>query len=372
MKGDVIRCTVELVDGSNKQINVLFHRNSALIGKVLLWNSKEGFYAQVGSMSTGEVIQIASPQTMPSSLLPDTASRSMSVPIAQVTREAVKRKQFSTQEYSRMTPAVEGESDKEPFSEHHIPRVQTTPVLKATSHQTHEEELSHHTAVQTAVTPHHGYQVGQSEDLHQHQLHHNLHHKYAQISSPHPLQLPQGEHLLGQQGSGQPLHHAGTSSPYQLQPSGGHPLGQQGLAGRRVQAHLHDVKQSPTGATTASDTQYSKPAKQIPHQQISSESQTDGSLRAVSPSYEHTTPQSGPLTTRDRVQTQPIVTHKPAILNRPHSVSPPLKPLVPNFAPGKTSPSGSINTPATLGGRITERELDYTDNPTAANDRPFI
>lgn len=119
IKGDVIRCTVELVDGSNKQINVIFHRNTVLIGKVLLWNPKDGLYAQIGSMSKGEKIQIASPQTVPSFLTHNAPDRSVSVPTDQVARETMKRKQISERhDPPRMTPAPRGASDPVPFSEH--------------------------------------------------------------------------------------------------------------------------------------------------------------------------------------------------------------------------------------------------------------
>ena len=73
-EGDVIRCTVEPVDGSHKQLNIIFHRNGNLVGKVIFWSAKDShIFAQIGCMSIGEVIQIASPQMEPSTLKPDAA-----------------------------------------------------------------------------------------------------------------------------------------------------------------------------------------------------------------------------------------------------------------------------------------------------------
>lgn len=71
-RGDVVRCSVEPVDGSVKQVSVVFHRNGSFVGKAIVWTPKDGgFYAQVGCMSLGEVIQVASPQMEPSFLKPD-------------------------------------------------------------------------------------------------------------------------------------------------------------------------------------------------------------------------------------------------------------------------------------------------------------
>ena len=73
-RGDVVRCTVEPIDGSDKQVKVVFHRNGNFVGRAIVWTPKDGgFYAQVGCMSLGEVIQVASPQMEPSFLKPDVA-----------------------------------------------------------------------------------------------------------------------------------------------------------------------------------------------------------------------------------------------------------------------------------------------------------
>jgi len=61
-KGDVIRCTLHPVDGSDKQTNVIFHRNGCELGETIFWKPSNGMvFAQIGCMGVGEVIQIASP-----------------------------------------------------------------------------------------------------------------------------------------------------------------------------------------------------------------------------------------------------------------------------------------------------------------------
>ena len=71
-KGDVIRCAIQPIDRHDKQVNVTFHKNGKFIGKVLFWKpGKGGFFAQVGCMSQGEVIQVASYAISPSHLTPD-------------------------------------------------------------------------------------------------------------------------------------------------------------------------------------------------------------------------------------------------------------------------------------------------------------
>lgn len=75
MQGDVIRCTVEPIDGSDKQMNVIFHKNDAFIGKIVFWKPSSGkVFAQIGCMSEGEVIQVASPLQEISHLQSDNVS----------------------------------------------------------------------------------------------------------------------------------------------------------------------------------------------------------------------------------------------------------------------------------------------------------
>ncbi len=71
-KGDVIRCTLEPVDGSDKQMSVIFQKNGHFIGKSIFWKPGGGkVFAQVGCMSNGEIIQISSPLQKISHLRPD-------------------------------------------------------------------------------------------------------------------------------------------------------------------------------------------------------------------------------------------------------------------------------------------------------------
>ena len=71
-KGDVIRCMLEPVDGSDKQMNVMFQKNGQFIGKSIFWKPGDGkVFAQIGCMSEGEKIQIASPLQIVAHLKPD-------------------------------------------------------------------------------------------------------------------------------------------------------------------------------------------------------------------------------------------------------------------------------------------------------------
>ena len=66
--GDIIRCSVESVDGSLKQVSISFYHNGVLVNTETEWVSSEGMYAAVGMMSRGEVIQLACPKMDPPSL----------------------------------------------------------------------------------------------------------------------------------------------------------------------------------------------------------------------------------------------------------------------------------------------------------------
>lgn len=66
--GDVIRCTVSPVDGCAKSVDIIFHCNDKLVAKTMDWAPEGGFYAQIGMMSEGEVLQVACPTMVPSSL----------------------------------------------------------------------------------------------------------------------------------------------------------------------------------------------------------------------------------------------------------------------------------------------------------------
>ena len=69
-QGDVVRCTLEPVDRSPKQVKVIFHRNGKEVKRVLDWTPAEGFFAQIGLMSRGESVQVACPLMTPSTLKP--------------------------------------------------------------------------------------------------------------------------------------------------------------------------------------------------------------------------------------------------------------------------------------------------------------
>ena len=72
VQGDVIRCSIVPIDKHDKQVDVTFHKNGQFIGKTLFWKpGKGGFYAVIGCMSAGEVIQLASPSLTPSTLAHD-------------------------------------------------------------------------------------------------------------------------------------------------------------------------------------------------------------------------------------------------------------------------------------------------------------
>ena len=65
--GDIIKCTIEPIDGAEKQVKVLFHRNGDLVGTATFWKPSSGYYAQVGCMSVGETVKVHSPGMDPSS-----------------------------------------------------------------------------------------------------------------------------------------------------------------------------------------------------------------------------------------------------------------------------------------------------------------
>ena len=71
-KGDVVSCTLEPIDGTDKQMNVIFRKNGQVVAKAIFWKPGGGkVFAQIGCMSSGEVIQIASPMQKISHLKPD-------------------------------------------------------------------------------------------------------------------------------------------------------------------------------------------------------------------------------------------------------------------------------------------------------------
>ena len=65
--GDVVRCTVDPVDGSSKRVEVRFLVNGVIAQSVIDWTPPGGYYGQVGFFP-GSKIQIASPLMRPSAL----------------------------------------------------------------------------------------------------------------------------------------------------------------------------------------------------------------------------------------------------------------------------------------------------------------
>ena len=328
IKGDVIRCTLEPVDGSQKQLYLSFHRNGVPIGRVMLWNCKGGFYAQVGSMSRGEVIQIASPQTTPSSLTHDPPPRSMSIPTEPV------RKWRLTQEYSRMTPAVREDRHMEPFSEH-LYRVKTAPVLPSELSQSHNIHISQTPRVMPDVTGQpqthlHQDKPTQGSPLHSlspsHVTHtldstqmsdsqevthikqrqsslndsHTQHQLSIKVHQPSPTDSPSERSIsLAHLASSE---YATTASPFPLQPLGGHPLVQRETNASEPQ--FQDQQSSffasqVSAASAASDLD--------PHyqSQSSTDSQAAPRQRATSGSHPHHVPPHE-YSRRFRAQTQPV------------------------------------------------------------------
>ena len=272
VKGDVLRCSVEPVDGSNKQVYVIFHRNSILIGKVLLWNAKEGFYAQVGTMSKGEIVQIASPQTVPSSLSHDSHPRSMSVPAARHTRET-----------TTFPPVVQREAATEQVIKGHIPRVQTAPVMQVPS-------LHGREATYSMVNP-------QPHRLHPDDQQHQLHHSVSPPAPLHPQRTTPPPHHV-------PSEHAVTASPFPLQLEGGHPLGQPDTASYRVP---HDRKHNPFYASQVSTASAASDSGARHWSQISTGSQKDIRLQDVTERPASATPPLERYHARTQHLTEPNV-----------------------------------------------------------------
>ena len=106
-KGDVIRCAIQPIDKHDKQVNVTFHKNGKFIGKVLFWKpGKGGFFAQVGCMSPGEVIQVASYAMSPSHLIPDRQKAAVSK-----VYEATFESQHTTPTMSRTLSTLSARTD---------------------------------------------------------------------------------------------------------------------------------------------------------------------------------------------------------------------------------------------------------------------
>ena len=165
VKEDVLQCTVEPVDGGNKQTSVVFHHNMTFIGKMLIWIPKDKIYAQVGTMSKGEVIRVASPQTEPASLKPDTLVWSMSVSSAHhpTASSTAAQTQYPVQEAAHTAAGAEGGRHTQAFphvhseehlSEHHYPyHPFTAPIRQHPDYRGHPHGMPFH----PSMYPHPGF-----------------------------------------------------------------------------------------------------------------------------------------------------------------------------------------------------------------------
>ena len=72
--GDVMRCTLQPIDGNSKEVSVVFSQNDVVVGRSIMWTPEDKLYACIGMMSRGEVIQVACPVLEPSSLSPGIGS----------------------------------------------------------------------------------------------------------------------------------------------------------------------------------------------------------------------------------------------------------------------------------------------------------
>jgi hypothetical protein len=389
IKGDVIRCTLEPVDDSQKQVYVVFHRNGVFLGRSMLWNSKQGFHAQVGSMSKREVIQIASPQTTPSSLPHNPTPRSMSVPAVQSSKEAVKRKQMSTRDwdYSRMTPAVREAEEPEPFSEG-MHRVQTAPILTSQPQTYHRADVHTHRYTQSIKQgPPHDHHQHPKKDLpqqflppsshlhgadatqqsHTQLLHHQEHiedrsddppyyHQPHTHTHPSPSPEPPPTQRSVPHAHLAPFEHAMTASPLPLQPVGEHPLAEQGTKGSGAQSELTNPREvahnvfyasqvSTASAASDSDLHYQS--------QLSSRITAGGRQRAASGAYEQRTPHDVPR--RFQAQTQPVPQRTTQFATPPGGASP-MKPPFSGLEKSFRGGAGSTE-------RIFKPGFDDSDSP---------
>ena len=180
-KGDVVRCTSEPVDGSSKQVSIVFHRNGSFVGKTIVWTPAEGFYAQISAMGIREVIQIASPQMDPSFLKHDSVEV-MGMPLGaegQPMRSKQPSRELSEEgETKHMETYMEGQA--------------CSPGAMVQS-GVHPAELMMHPAM------YHAYMMKMK----------HLHHSHAHHGFPHPYFHPYPPRY-----GGSPMLHPRTPSPY--------------------------------------------------------------------------------------------------------------------------------------------------------------
>ena len=106
-KGDVVRCTLEPVDNSDKRVSVVFHRNGTYVGKAVMWTPMEGLYAQVGAMGPGEVFQVASPLMELNFLKYDPTAGLSTAPTSVAPTGQPMRQKYSSMETRGDQPQVE-------------------------------------------------------------------------------------------------------------------------------------------------------------------------------------------------------------------------------------------------------------------------
>ena len=256
-RGDVLKCTLEPVDGSNKQARVVFHHNMMLIGKTLIWIPKDNLYAQVSCMSRGEVIQIASPQTEPSSLEPSHPARSTSVP-ATHSPYGTKNTPPSGRTFSHTTVHSQVGTQRQPIQHVHSesPSVVNRPTNYTAPVTAHQGEIQ----TLTSIPAHSSYKPQQKS-------HHTAEATKQPESQPvdyfkrsHAHQMPlvpaMGVQCLSRYKPNPPLvpfEDPSFASPQPLHLMREHPLGPQTLPGTQQNAYYASQMGE---ASAASDAHY--------------------------------------------------------------------------------------------------------------------
>lgn len=368
VKGDVLRCTVEPVDGGNKQSSVVFHHNMAFIGKVLIWMSKDKIYAQVGTMSKGEVIQVASPQTEPSSLKPDTPVRSMSVPAARhpAASSAMAQTQYSVQEATHTTTGAEGGRHTQAFphvhseehlGERHYPHHPfTAPIPPHPDYRGHPHRMPFHPPMYPHPHFRHPY-----HGMHPAYFHHFYHPHMPFIPAQGSQTRPPGRNYPNAPLI--PYEDATSASPLPSQLTEGHPLGP--VQGQQTGLHLPppDARYNPFYASQASVASSASESDAHYRSQTSTESHSE--------EEQHKTIQEKASSPPPRpVSPAPQVAKKPTTLH-PHDPSP--QPpgdddLTPCLPPDHKAMEGAeMKTPMV---HLMNPPGEYPDSPVTPSKHP--
>ena len=256
-RGDVLKCTIEPVDGSNKQARVVFHHNMIQIGKTFIWIPKNNLYAQVSCMSRGEVIQVASPQIEPSSLESSHPAPSMSVPATHSSYGA-KNTPPSGQAFSRTTVHSQVGVQKQPIQHVHSEDLlvvhSNRPINYTTLVTAHQKEIQTftpipaHSSYKSQQKSHQAEATKQPESQPVHYIKHPRTHQMPLVPAC-GVQRPNREKLNPPH---VPFEDALPTSPQSLYLRG-YPLGSQTLSGTQQNAYYaSQISQ----ASAASDTQY--------------------------------------------------------------------------------------------------------------------